>query len=105
MVLDDETQEELKAARAVKEARVVAFDGKQLWYDERQLQFPGVAHITTDDWGVRVRFESEHWPEPFTLSGRWDVIIVHTDGIGAQYSGWSLGKECVWPELGINTKR
>jgi len=103
MVLDEETQARLKAKRESLEAGVKALDGKRLWFQERYLQFPGIAHITTDDWGARVSFESEHWPEPLNLSGRWDVLIVGSDHLGAQYCGWSLDSECPYPELGINS--
>ena len=104
MVLDEETQARLRAKRESLEAGVKALDGKRLWYQERYLQFPGIAHITTDDWGARVSFESEHWPEPLNLSGRWDVLIVGSDHLGAQYCGWSLDSECPYPELGISTQ-
>ena len=83
------------------EAHVASLDGREMWYQERMLQFQGTAHITTDEWGVRVRFESENF-RTLTLSGRWDVIVSYSNGLRAQYCDWSLCFECPWPELGIS---
>ena len=83
------------------EADVASFDGREMWYQERMLQFQGTAHITTDEWGVRVRFESENF-RTLTLSGRWDVIVSYSNGLRAQYCDWSLCLECPWPELGVS---
>ena len=83
------------------EANVASFDGREMWYQERMLQFQGTAHITTDEWGVRVRFESENF-RTLTLSGRWDVIVSYSNGLRAQYCDWSLCLECPWPELGVS---
>ena len=83
------------------EAHVASFDGREMWYQERMLQFQGTAHITTDEWGVRVRFESENF-RTLTLSGRWDVIVSYSNGLRAQYCDWSLCFECPWPELGVS---
>ena len=83
------------------EAHVASFDGREMWYQERMLQFQGTAHITTDEWGVRVRFESENF-RTLTLSGRWDVIVSYPNGLRAQYCDWSLCFECPWPELGVS---
>ena len=83
------------------EANVASFDGREMWYQERMLQFQGTAYITTDEWGVRVRFESENF-RTLTLSGRWDVIVSYSNGLRAQYCDWSLCLECPWPELGVS---
>ena len=83
------------------EAHVASFDGREMWYQERMLQFQGTAHITTDEWGVRVRFESENF-RTLTLSGRWDVIVSYSNGLRAQYCDWALCLECPWPELGVS---
>ena len=83
------------------EAHVASFDGREMWYQERMLQFQGTAHITTDEWGVRVRFESANF-RTLTLSGRWDVIVYYSNGLRAQYCDWSLCFECPWPELGVS---
>ena len=83
------------------ETHVASFDGREMWYQERLLQFQGTAHITTDEWGVRVMFESENF-RTLTLSGRWDVIVSYSNGLRAQYCDWSLSFECPWPELGVN---
>ncbi len=83
------------------ETHVATFDGTEMWYQERMLQFQGTAHITTDGWGVQVRFESENF-RTLTLSGRWDVIVSYSNGLRAQYCDWSLCFECPWPELGVS---
>ena len=91
----------LSGIRERLEAQVASFDGREMWYQERMLQFQGTAHITTDEWGVRVRFESENF-RTLTLSGRWDVIVSYSNGLRAQYCDWSLCFECPWPELGVS---
>ena len=91
----------LSGIRERLEAQVASFDGREMWYQERMLQFQGTAHITTDEWGVRVRFESENF-RTLTLSGRWDVIVSYSNGLRAQYCDWSLCLECPWPELGVS---
>ena len=83
------------------ETHVASFDGREMWYQERMLQFQGTAHITTDEWGVRVRFESANF-RTLKLSGRWDVIVSYSNGLRAQYCDWSLCFECPWPELGVS---
>ena len=83
------------------ESHVASFDGREMWYQERMLQFQGTAHITTDEWGVRVRFVSENF-RTLALSGRWDVIVSYSNGLRAQYCDWSLCFECPWPELGVS---
>ena len=99
--LGAEERARLSEIKEKLEAHVTSFDGREMWYQERMLQFQGTAHITTDEWGVRVRFESENF-RTLTLSGRWDVIVSHSNGLGAQYCDWSLCFECPWPELGVS---
>ena len=99
--LGAEERERLKKIKQELEDHVASFDGREMWYQERMLQFQGTAHITTDEWGVRVRFESENF-RTLTLSGRWDVIVSHSNGLRAQYCDWSLCFECPWPELGVS---
>ena len=96
-----EERARLKEIKEKLEAHVASFDGREMWYQERMLQFQGTAHITTDEWGVRVRFESENF-RPLTLSGRWDVIVSYSNGLSALYCDWSLCFECPWPELGVS---
>ena len=91
----------LKEIKQELEDHVASFDGRKMWYQERMLQFQGTAHITTDEWGVRVRFESENF-RTLTLTGRWDVIVSYSNGLRAQYCDWSLCFECPWPELGVS---
>ena len=99
--LGAEERARLSGIKERLEAHVASFDGREMWYQERMLQFQGTAHITTDEWGVRVRFESENF-RTLTLSGRWDVIVSHSNGLSAQYCDWSLCFECPWPELGVS---
>lgn len=99
--LGAEVRARLSEIRERLEAHVASFDGREMWYQERMLQFQGTAHITTDEWGVRVRFESENF-RTLTLSGRWDVIVSNSNGLRAQYCDWSLCFECPWPELGVS---
>ena len=77
------------------------FDGKKVWFQERRLQFKGIPHITTDEWGVTIRFESQNF-RTLSLSGRWDVIFCHSTRLGAHYAGWTLSFDCPYPELGIS---
>ena len=96
--------EERARLREIKERledQVASFDGREMWYQERLLQFQGTAHITTDEWGVRVRFESENF-RTLTLSGRWDILLAYSDSLGAVYCGWRLSLECPYPELGTS---
>ena len=99
--LGAEERARLKEIKERLEDQVASFDGREMWYQERLLQFQGTAHITTDEWGVRVRFESENF-RTLTLSGRWDVIVSYSNGLSALYCDWSLCFECPWPELGVS---
>ena len=99
--LGAEERARLKEIKERLEDQVSSFDGREMWYQERLLQFQGTAHITTDEWGVRVRFESENF-RTLTLSGRWDVIVSYSNGLSALYCDWSLCLECPWPELGVS---
>ena len=96
-----ETRAKLREIRDMLEAHVSSFNGREMWYQERRLQFKGIAHITTDEWGVRVRFESENF-RTLTLSGRWDFLLAYSDSLGAVYCGWRLSFECPYPELGTS---
>ena len=99
--LSEETRAKLSEIRQKLEPHVRSFNGREMWYLERQLQFEGVAHITTDEWGVRVRFESDSF-RTLTLSGRWDFLLAYSDSLGAVYCGWRLSLECLYPELGTS---
>ena len=99
--LSEETRTKLRDIRQKLESHVTSFNGKEMWYQERLLQFEGTAHITTDEWGVTIRFVSENF-RTLTLSGRWDVLLAYSDSLGAVYCGWSLSLECLYPELGTN---
>ena len=99
--LGAEERARLSGIKERLEAHVASFDGREMWYQERMLQFQGTAHITTDEWGVRVRFESENF-RTLTLSGRWDFLLAYSDSLGAVYCGWRLSFECPYPELGTS---
>ena len=96
-----EERAKLREIRDRLEPHVSSFNGREMWYQERHLQFKGIAHITTDEWGVRVRFESENF-RTLTLSGRWDFLLAYSDSLGAVYCGWRLSFECPYPELGTS---
>jgi len=96
-----EERAKLREIRDRLEPHVSSFNGREMWYQERHLQFKGIAHITTDEWGVRVRFESENF-RTLTLSGRWDILLAYSDSLGAVYCGWRLSFECPYPELGTS---
>ena len=98
----EDNKEKILQKKAQLEAKVLAWNGKEIWYQERDIHIPGIASIETDDWGVRVTLHSEYWPKPITLSGRWDILSVGLDGMGAAYCGWYLCLEMIYPELGIN---
>ena len=96
----EEERAKLREIRQGLESHVTSFDGREMW-SERHLQFKGIAHITTDEWGVRVRFESDSF-RTLTLSGRWDILLAYSDSLGAVYCGWRLSLECLDPELGTS---
>lgn len=100
--LSEETISILTQKRHELESHIIdSFDGKVMWFQERRLQFKGVPHITTDEWGVTIRFQSENF-RTLSLSGRWDVIISRSSGLGAHYAGWTLSLDCPYPELGVS---
>ncbi len=92
--LSKSVKNQLKDIREELEEHILdAFDGKEMWFKEGVIQVNGVAHITTNEWGVIVNFVSEHC-ESFRVCGRWDIIIAYNNYLGAQYCGWSLDFEC-----------
>ena len=99
--LGAEERARLSGIKERLETHVASFDGREMWYQERMLQFQGTAHITTDEWGVRVRFESDNF-RTLSLSGRWDFLLAYSDSLGAVYCGWRLSLECLYPELGAS---
>lgn len=100
--LSEETISILTEKRHELESHIIdSFNGKVMWFQERRLQFKGVPLITTDEWGVAIRFESENF-RTLSLSGRWDAIISRSRGLGAHYAGWTLSLDCPYPELGLS---
>tara|TARA_B100000902_G_scaffold190355_1_gene182003 strand:- start:587 stop:913 length:327 start_codon:yes stop_codon:yes gene_type:complete len=95
---NDAEKARLKAIRERLESHIMStFQGKEMWYQEKRLQYKGTPDITTDAWGVTVHFECKR-ARPVHLSGRWDFIIAYADYIAAAYAGWSLSFECPHPE-------
>ena len=66
--LGAEERARLSEIKESLEAHVAYFVGREMWYQERLLQFQGTAHVSTDQWGARVRFVSENF-RTLTLSG------------------------------------
>lgn len=97
-----DTEEEIEQNKKVRRERfeqhiLEVFDGKEVWFQEKKVQLLGKATLLTDDWGVRVNFDSGG-EEAFSVSGRWDYLVVYADRLGAAYSGWSLTTFCPYPE-------
>ena len=100
--LSEETIAHLSERRKELEAHILStFNGKEMWFQERRLQFKGVPNITTDEWGVRIQFVSDNF-RTLSLSGRWDIIVSYRNGIGAQYAGWTVCLDCPYPEMGTS---
>ena len=100
--LSEETISILTEKRQELESHIIeTFNGNEMWFQERRMQLKGIAHITTDEWGASIRFESEGF-RTLSLSGRWDVITCNNNRIGAHYAGWTLSFMCPYPELGTS---
>ena len=100
--LSEETISHLSERRKELEAHILdTFNGKEMWFQERRLQFKGVPNITTDEWGVSIQFVSENF-RTLSLSGRWDIIVSYKNGLGAQYAGWTVCLDCPYPEMGTS---
>ena len=98
--MEDENTTSLSKIRGDLENIAKSWDGKEVWFLERMLQFPGLVSVNTDDWGVSITIISEYYRK-FSVSGRWDILSVWSSGMSALYCGWKLDKEMIWPELGI----
>ena len=73
----DEEKNRLEAIREKLESHIMStFQGKEMWYQEKRLQYKGTPDITTDAWGVTVHFECKR-AQPVHLSRRWDFIIAY----------------------------
>jgi hypothetical protein len=104
MALSEDEKDQLNGIREQLEKHILTtFNGKEMWYQEGILQAKGIAHITTDEWGVRINFVESENHEAISLDGRWDVIIAHSNYLGASMVGWSLSFECPYPEWESNT--
>ena len=98
MNTEEEIELKKKARRERFEQHILeVFDGQEVWFQEKKVQLLGKATLLTDEWGVRVNFESAE-REAFSVSGRWDYLVVYADRLGAAYSGWSLTTFCPYPE-------
>ena len=70
MALSEDEKDRLNGIREQLERHILTtFNGKEMWYQESTLQVKGIAHITTDEWGVHVNFESEN-PEAISLASQ-----------------------------------
>ena len=100
--LSEETIAHLSERRKELETHILdTFNGKEMWFQERRLQFKGIPNITTNEWGVSIKFESENF-RTLSLSGRWDIIVSYRNGLGAQYAGWTVCFDCPYPEMGTS---
>ena len=98
MDAEEEIEQKKKVRRGRFEQHILDnFDCQEVWFQEKRVQMVGEAKILTDDWGIRVNFESTDG-EVFSVSGRWDYLVVYADRLGAAYSGWSLTTFCPYPE-------
>tara|TARA_B100000902_G_scaffold374207_1_gene402975 strand:+ start:771 stop:1115 length:345 start_codon:yes stop_codon:yes gene_type:complete len=97
----DENTTSLSQIRSDLENIAKSWDGKEVWFLERMLQFPGLVSVNTDDWGVSVTIISEYYRK-FKVSARWDVLRINDSAMSGLYCGWTLSKEMYYPELGIN---
>ena len=102
VTMEEKTEIILKEKRLRFEAHIKSWDGTEMWYQEGALHFPGIVKIKTDDWGVKLTLDSKHFDELISLSGRWDILSVGESGMTAMYCGWTIDKEMIFPELGIN---
>ena len=98
MDAEEEIKQKQKALRERFEQHILDnFDGQEVWFQQKRVQLVGEAKILADDWGIHVNFESEEG-EAFSVSGRWDYLVVYADRLGATYCGWSLTTFCPYPE-------
>ena len=97
----DEDTKSLSQIRNNLENIAKSWDGKEVWFLERMLQFPGLVSVYTDDWGVSVTIISEYYRK-FKVSARWDFLRINDFAMSGLYCGWTLSKEMYYPELGIN---
>ncbi len=98
MDAEEEIEQKKKVRRGRFEQHILDnFDGQEVWFQEKRVQMVGEAKILTNDWGIRVNFESTDG-EVFSVSGRWDYLVVYADRLGAAYSGWSLTTFCPYLE-------
>ena len=59
--LSEETIAHLSERRKELETHILdTFNGKEMWFQERRLQFKGIPRIPPNEWGGRIKFESEN---------------------------------------------
>ena len=100
MTVGKNEEMKIKEKKEEFESLIQSWDGSEMWFQERHLQFPGRVEVTTNDWGVSITIISEYFRK-LSVSGRWDILRVSESGMSALYCGWTLNKEVIWPELGI----
>ncbi|MDA7556185.1 hypothetical protein N8809_06075 [Euryarchaeota archaeon] len=98
--MEDENTISLSQIRSDLENTAKSWDGKEVWFLERMLQFPCLVSVNTDDWGITVTIISEYYRK-FNVSARWDVLRINDFSMSGLYCGWTLSKEMYYPELGI----
>ena len=74
------------------EKMILGWNNTVMHYSEGRLDFPGLVEVYTDDWGVRITLNSDHFHRPITLSGAWEILTLGEDYIHAAYVNWTLRK-------------
>jgi hypothetical protein len=69
---------------------VEKWNGKKCWYEEKHFRFYGIAHITADENGMWVRFETKDFYRDLQFGGTWPAVCVMKNYIRGNYAGWSL---------------
>ena len=66
------------------------WDNTVMYYREGTLELIGLVEIKTDDWGVKVKLNSEQYHSPITLSAAWEILYASVHGMSAAYVNWRL---------------
>ena len=51
----------IKEKKEEFESLIQSWNGSEMWFQERHLQFPGRVEVTTNDWGVSIIIISEYF--------------------------------------------
>ena len=90
MTVGKNEEMKIKEKKEEFESLIQSWNGTEMWFQERMLQFPGIVQITTDDWGVKIIFTSESFDNPVRLSGVWSILSVGESSISSAYTNWYL---------------